>query len=611
MVDNPQYTELFDICKHISGRIKTVSIHAGGVGIVDTNINDYMPMKIGTKGEHVIQVDKHYVEDIGIVKFDLLGVATLNLVNEIKHDLNLDPWDYDINNPEFEFDRPTYELLASGKTNGVFQVESAGMKDLLVRLKPELDKLNFEVISVILALYRPDSMGALDEYVNMAITGERPPSIHKDMDEILKSTNYCMIYQEQLLDIVRTFGGRTYGGADLFRKAIGKKLTELVKKESETLREEIVANGYDKDLANQIADELSKKGGYLFNKSHSYSYAVLCFETAWFKAHYPTYFFKALFNQNIGKAGAINKYILDAKSFNVDIEPPSINYSQINFSVKDNKILFGLSAISGLGDSVSNAIINERNKNGLFKSFNDLLERVPMTKAQVIALIKSGAIPCKNKRERLIKYLKSQYTPLSFNEVASLPTYATLSDRWNIDLDKYLIGEPGKRKAYDKDKLLVEYNRLRKIEFDENSKVRFQKFVEENNKYIEDEMFWEFETLQVFINNNPFDAAYDYLTPFESIVNGDKCTLVGVVAKVQKKKDKTGKQFAFFNIYSSFGLVEGIVWHSQFKMYEDLIKKGQQIAILCRKDSEEKVVVEKAKDYNVWLNETRKKGVKI
>ena len=323
--DNPQYADLFDIASHLSGRVKTVSIHAGGVGIVDTSINDYMPMKIGTKGEHVIQVDKHYIEDIGIIKFDLLGVATLNIIKEIKDDLHLDPWDYDINNPKFENDRPTYELLASGKTNGVFQVESAGMKDLLIRLKPKLEQLDFEVISVILALYRPDSMGALDEYVEMAIGGSRPPSIHPDMDEILKDTNYCMIYQEQLLDIVKKFGGRTYGGADLFRKAIGKKLPELVKKQSEILRNEIVANGYSKDIADKIADELSQKGGYLFNKSHSYSYAVLCFETAWFKAHYPTYFFKALFNQNKDKAGAINKYILDARYFNVEVSPPNIN----------------------------------------------------------------------------------------------------------------------------------------------------------------------------------------------------------------------------------------------------------------------------------------------
>jgi DNA polymerase-3 subunit alpha len=611
LADNPQYADLFDIAKHLSGRVKTVSIHAGGVGIVDTTINDYMPMKIGTKGEHVIQVDKHYVEDIGIVKFDLLGVATLNLVKEIKDDLHLDPWDYDINNPEFENDRPTYELLASGKTNGVFQVESAGMKDLLIRLKPKLEQLDFEVISVILALYRPDSMGALDEYVEMATGGSRPPSIHPDMDEILKDTNYCMIYQEQLLDIVKKFGGRTYGGADLFRKAIGKKIVELVQKESEILRGEIVANGYSKEIADKIANELSQKGGYLFNKSHSYSYAVLCFETAWFKAHYPTYFFKALFNQNKDKAGAINKYILDARYFNVDIMPPNINHSGMNFTVDKDKVLFGLSAIGGIGESLSKQIIEERENNGIYKSFNDLIQRLSLGKASVIALIKSGTIPCKNKREKLISYLKSEYQPLKFSEVQSLPTYKKLEEDWNINLKKYVIPSSGKRIIYDKEALLTEYNRLKKIQFEENQKVRFQKYIDDNKKYLEDEQFWEFQTLQVFINDNPFDAAYTFLTPFEDVSDGEKCTLVGIIAKVQKKKDKNGKQFAYINIYSSFGLVEGIVWHSQLKEYEDLVKKGQQVAILCKKDSEEKVIVEKFKPYSKWLEYVRKKGVSV
>ena len=611
LADNPQYADLFDIAKHLSGRVKTVSIHAGGVGIVDTTINDYMPMKIGTKGEHVIQVDKHYVEDIGIVKFDLLGVATLNLVKEIKDDLHLDPWDYDINNPEFENDRPTYELLASGKTNGVFQVESAGMKDLLIRLKPKLEQLDFEVISVILALYRPDSMGALDEYVEMATGGSRPPSIHPDMDEILKDTNYCMIYQEQLLDIVKKFGGRTYGQADLFRKAIGKKLPELVKQESEKLRGEIAANGYSKELADKIANELSSKGGYLFNKSHSFSYAVLCFETAWFKAHYPTYFFKALFNQNKDKAGAINKYILDARYFNVDIMPPNINHSGMNFTVDNDKVLFGLSAIGGIGESLSKQIIEERENNGIYKSFNDLIQRLSLGKASVIALIKSGAIPCKNKREKLISYLKSEYQPLKFSEVQSLPTYKKLEEDWNIDLKKYIIPSSGKRIVYGKEALLTEYNRLKKIQFEENQKVRFQKYIDDNKKYLEDEQFWEFQTLQVFINDNPFDAAYTFLTPVEDVLDGEKCTLVGIIAKVQKKKDKNGKQFAYINIYSSFGLVEGIVWHSQLKEYEDLVKKGQQVAILCKKDSEEKVIVEKLKPYSKWLEYVRKKGVSV
>ena len=605
--DNPQYADLFDIASHLSGRVKTVSIHAGGVGIVDTSINDYMPMKIGTKGEHVIQVDKHYIEGIGIVKFDLLGVATLNIVKEIKDDLHLDPWLYDINNHEFETDIDSYKLLGSGKTNGVFQVESAGMKDLMVRLQPK----NINDVAAVVSLYRPDSMGALEEYVDIAISGKTPEYIHPDMVPILKDTNGCLLYQEQLLDIVKKFGGRTYGKADLFRRGIAKKDKDLVKRESEKLRDEIVQNGYPSKLANQIADDMSAKGGYIFNKSHGYSYAVLCFETAWFKAHYPTYFFKALFNQNKDKAGAINKYILDARYFNVEVSPPNINLSGMNFTVHDNKVLFGLSAISGIGESLSAQIIEERDKNGKFKSFEDLISRIPLSKSAVMALIKSGAIPCKNKKKKLISYLKSQYQALKFSKVQSLPTYKKLEEEWHIYLSKYEIPSTSKRIKYDKEKLLEKYNRLKEEDFNQKQEIRYQKYIEENNKYLEDEQFWEFQTLQVFINDNPFDAAYTFLVPFEDVENGDKCTIVGIIAKVQKKKDKNGKQFAYINIYSSFGLVEGIVWHSTLKEFEDLIKKSQQVAILCKKDSEEKVIVEKIKPYSEWIKYVRKKGAKV
>ena len=291
--------------------------------------------------------------------------------------------------------------------------------------------------------------------------------------------------------------------------------------------------------------------------------------------------------------------------------PPNINHSGMNFTVDKDKVLFGLSAIGGIGESLSKQIIEERENNGIYKSFDDLIQRLSLGKASVIALIKSGAIPCKNKREKLISYLKLEYQPLKFSEVQSLPTYKKLEEDWNINLKKYVIPSSGKRTVYDKEALLTEYNRLKKIQFEENQKVRFQKYIDDNKKYLEDEQFWEFQTLQVFINDNPFDAAYTFLTPFEDVPDGEKCTLVGIIAKVQKKKDKNGKQFAYINIYSSFGLVEGIVWHSQLKEYEDLVKKGQQVAILCKKDSEEKVIVEKLKPYSKWLEYVRKKGVSV
>lgn len=217
---HPEYYELIQIAGKLSGRVKTVSCHAGGVGIVDTTIDDYMAMKLGSKGEHVISVDKRIIEEIGIIKFDILGVQTLSMVKEIQDNLGIDEYDININNPDFENDTTPYKLLNKALTNGVFQVESAGMKDLLLRLQAS----NMEDLSAVLALYRPDSMGALEEFIECKHDPSKVKYIHPDMKPILESTYGCMIYQEQLLDIVRVFGGRSYGGADLFRKAIGKLL---------------------------------------------------------------------------------------------------------------------------------------------------------------------------------------------------------------------------------------------------------------------------------------------------------------------------------------------------------------------------------------------------
>ena len=596
---NPQYQELFDIASHLSGRVKTVSCHAGGVGIVDTDIDDYMAMKLGEKGEHVIQVDKRIVEEIGIIKFDLLGVQTLTMIQEILNDAHIDPYEININNPKFENDTKPYEILNKGLTNGVFQVESAGMKDLIMRLHIS----SMDDISAVLALYRPDSMGMLDKYIECKHDPSKMSYIHPDMEPILEETYSCMIYQEEIMDIVRKFGGGTYGRADQFRRGIGKKSIELVKTESAKLYQEIIDNGYPEELAKEISDDMSQKGGYCFNKSHSYSYAVVCFQTAYLKTYYPTYFFKALFNLNKDKAGMINKYILDAKQFGVDVLPPDINKSEMNFTVDGDKILFGLSAISSIGENVAEKIIDIRSESDSFTNFRDFLSRTGVTKAQVIMLIKSGAIPTKNKKKMLISYLKSLYEPLQFKPVQKAPSYPVLIAQWDIDPEKYRIGT--KKYDYDKEKILEEYNRKRKEKFDEEQKVRFQKYIDENNKYLNDEPFWEFEALQIFINDNPFAQAYQYLTRnFEDVADGEECTIVGIISKVQKKKDKHGKTFAYINIYSSFGLTEGIVWHSTLKEYEDLITKGSQVTIYCKKDSDDKVIVKEIKPYNQWLQES-------
>lgn len=600
--EHPEYSELLDIAGKLSGRVKTVSCHAGGVGIVDTDINDYMAMKLGSDGEHVIQVDKRLVEQIGIIKFDILGVQTLKMAQEIQNDLHLSEYDININNPKFENDRSPFELLNKALTNGVFQVESAGMKDLLLRLQAT----NMEDLSAVLALYRPDSMGALEEFIKCKHDPSLVTYIHPDMKPILESTYGQCIYQEQIMEIVRVFGGRSYGGSDKYRKAIGKKMPELVKEESKKLYQEIIDNGYDENIAKAISEELAAKGGYCFNKSHSYSYAVLCFQTAYLKINYPVYFFKALFNLNKDKAGMVNKYIVDSKQFGVTVLPPHINKSQVDFSIYDNNVLFGFSAITGIGERIAQEIVTEREKNGKYKNLPDLLSRTTLTKTQIINLMKSGAIPTKDKKSCLLKYLKSLYKPLEYKELSKLPTYNKLIVDYDIDIEKYRIGN-GKY-DYDKDLLLTLVNQKKKEKFDLQQEDRLKQFLLTNNKYLENADFWEFEALQIFIHNNPFEEALPYLTTaFEAVENDNDCVIVGVISRVQKKKDRNKKPFAFVNIYSTFGIIEGVLWNSQLVQYEDLVKKGSQVAIKCRKTDEDKVTIQAMRPYVEWLSERKKR----
>jgi len=420
------------------------------------------------------------------------------------------------------------------------------------------------------------------------------------MESILNTTYGCMIYQEQLLDIVRKFGNRTYGGADKFRKAIGKKLPELVKQESVKLYSEILNTGYNEELAKTISDELAEKGGYMFNKPHGMSYAVVCKQTAYLKSHYPVYYFKALLNQNKDDYGALNKYIIDAKEHGIEILPPHINKSQRDFVVIDNKILFGLEAIKGIGEKFVDQLLLER-ENCLFKDFEDFKNRMKLSTSQIVTLVKSGAFPAKDKRQFLIKYAKSLFEIKEYKDVTTLPKLKDLQEKWDIDTGK----------IKDKEIRLKIYNQKRKVEYNKLQQDKYKKFTEEfTEKYLNNEKFWEFEALSIFINDNPFEKIYDYITPFEEIDDGTKGVIIGIVSNIVKKKDKHKKQFAYVSIYSTFGLIDIICWHSQFKEYQDLLKKGNKLALLCKK-KDGKAICESIKTYEQWLIDKKLKYKQI
>ena len=311
-----------------------------------------------------------------------------------------------------------------------------------------------------------------------------------------------------------------------------------------------------------------------------------------------------MLNLNKDKAGKINKIILDARQFGVEILPPNINNSEMNFSITNDKILFGLSAITGIGKTLAKEIIDERNANGKFKDFNDFINRVNPTKVQVINLVKSGAIPTKNKRQFLIKYFKSQYEQKEYTPVVTLPSHLKLLMEWDIDVSQFKVG-----KKVDKERVLALYNEKKNIKFEEEQAAKYQSYIEEcTTKYLQDENFWEYQTLQIFVSDdNPFTEAYKILDDFSSYDIGDKCVIVGIISKIQKKKTKTGQQFAFANVYSGDGIIEITIWPNALQKFQDLIVKGQQVAVLGKKDGDDKMITDKIKDYNQWLVDVTKK----
>lgn len=258
VANDPKYKELLDIAGHVTNRPRGYGIHAGGVIVCRNPYDHYIGIRRGQNGEHVISVDKVMDERISLVKLDALGVASLVAINEAMQEDNIDSWEIDINNPEFEYDEAIFDLICSGKTDSLFQIESQGMKDLIARLHPR----SLEEVTALVALYRPDAMPAIDGYVEGKYNPDSIHYAHPDMAQIFDKTFGQNIYQEQSMRLTKVFGGRSDAGADRMRKCLAKKQPEKVKEEVGLLRQEIINNGYSKELADMICEDLSLKGGY-------------------------------------------------------------------------------------------------------------------------------------------------------------------------------------------------------------------------------------------------------------------------------------------------------------------------------------------------------------
>jgi len=387
----PEIADLINICRVLEGLPRHASTHAAGVVIADKPLVEYLPLYRGKKGEVVTQFDMKCVEKIGLVKFDFLGLRNLTVIANAlalieghqgeAPDLSA----LDVNDPK------TYALLSAGDTTGVFQLESSGMKDLLVRLRPA----NFNDIIALVALYRPGPLdsGMVDDFVERKHGRKKVEYLVPELEPILKETYGVIVYQEQVMKIAGELAAYTMAEADDLRKAMGKKIPAIMAKHSIRFLRGAKENGLPSDRAKNIFDLMEKFGGYGFNKSHSAAYALIAFQTAYLKAHFSMEFMAALLSSEMQSTDSIVKYIAECRSHDIPILPPDINASGKEFAVQDKGIRFGLVAVKNVGEGAIESIVEARQE-GPFTSLFEFCERVDLRKVNkrvIESLIKCGA----------------------------------------------------------------------------------------------------------------------------------------------------------------------------------------------------------------------------
>ncbi|WP_294946057.1 DNA polymerase III subunit alpha, partial [Sulfurivirga sp.] len=396
--------ELLDLALRLEGTVRNTGKHAGGVVIGPRPLETFCPLLADVDGSGVVtQLDKNDVEAIGLVKFDFLGLRTLTIIDWALQAINegKQPGDegyVDISRIPLD-DRDTFELIKTGRTTGVFQLESSGMQDLIRRLKPDC----FEDIIALVALFRPGPLesGMVDNFIARKHGKEKvsypdPNYQHEWLKPILEPTYGVILYQEQVMQIAQVLAGYTLGGADLLRRAMGKKKPEEMAKQREVFREGAIKKGVDPELAMKIFDLVEKFAGYGFNKSHSAAYALVSYQSAWLKTHYPAQFMAAQISSDMDNTDKVVHMLNECRSMGLEVLPPDINRCDIAFrALPDGRILYGLAAIKGVGAAALEGLVRERAENGPYRDLFDLVKRVDTGKVNrrvLEALIRAGAL---------------------------------------------------------------------------------------------------------------------------------------------------------------------------------------------------------------------------
>lgn len=571
--NDPEIHGLIDTAKRLEGLPRHSSVHAAGVLICDRPVDDYVPVSIGANGEAVASFTMTTLEHLGLLKMDFLGLRTLTVIKDAEKLIRKRIPDFNIEKVDID-DKEVYDYISTGKCEGIFQLESSGMKNFMKELKPG----NIEDLIAGISLYRPGPMEFIPQYIKGKTDQENVTYLCPELMTILKPTYGCIVYQEQVMQIVRDLAGYSWGRSDLVRRAMSKKKAEVINKERNNFIYGIeedgvpgcIKNGIPEETAGKIYDSILDFANYAFNKSHAACYAVVSYRTAYLKTHYPVEFMAALMTSVIDNSDKVAGYIYTCKQMGIKILPPDVNESEEGFSVDNGAIRFGLNAVKALGRPTIHAIVEDRNLGGGFRSMNDFVRRMSavLNKRALENLIKAGALDAFGDTRRamtaaapemLDNALKKSKDEMS-GQMSFFDMFSDESDPENNELD-------------------VKIQQME--EFDMKDRLDFEK-----------------EVLGVYVSGHPLDEDMNIWkartsavsTDFETDPDTDECrvedqksyTAGGIINEVKTIMTKKGQMMAFVTIEDLVGTLEIVVFPKIYDVNRRKLTVGERVFITGR-----------------------------
>ncbi len=589
---------LLDMSMKLEGLPRHASTHAAGVVICDRPVVEYVPLN-ENDGVVTTQYTMTTLEELGLLKMDFLGLRTLtvikNAIEEVERNYGIK-----IDTAKINYDdKKVFELISSGKTDGVFQLESAGMRQFMKELRPN----SIEDIIAGISLYRPGPMDFIPKYIKGKNESDSIVYTHKSLEKILEPTYGCIVYQEQVMQIVRELAGYSLGRSDLVRRAMSKKKTDVMAQERKNFIEGLdenvpgcIKNGIDRKSAEKIFDEMTDFAKYAFNKSHAAAYAVVAYQTAYLKTYYPVEFMAALMTSVMNFPDKISEYIVACRKMDIKLLPPDINESFHNFSVSDGKIRYSLSAIKNVGAGNVRALVDEREKNGNYISMTQFLNRLSkdLNTRAIESLIKGGAFDSLGgKRSQYMSVYKQIYNGIGQAKKRTMAGQISLFEATQEKDEEIYEDILPKIEEFPKKQLLSEEKSVLGI-------------------YVSGHPLFEYkEVLEKYINCTSIDFSSEHNQMYDS----QKVVIGGIISEISVKYTKNNKVMAFVNIEDLDGIIEVIMFPDVYSKYSQSLTEDSVVLISGRvsvsDDQPTKVICESITDYDDIINKNQTLWLKI